>query len=124
MVAKNIEKSWRLPRYGEPPVSDIVKGQPRPWWYHFFNHKINPDKPEKLKKCPLCKVRVVTTKSLGRGELSCGECAHLHYRSIQMEIDGVTMYKDVYLTTKDILKETAKMREQLAYSRTPGKKNH
>ncbi len=120
MPAKNIVKSWKLPCETAPPASDMVKGVARPWWQNFFNRSLK----EQRKKCPICLVRMNQVKT-GRGDESCADCAHWHYRTSETpDQSGKVRKKSIYLTTQEILDEAARYRKQLFDSRTPGKKNH
>lgn len=73
-----------------------------------------------LAKCPICKLRVSTVTTLGKKrERSCSECAHLHFRRVEMDIDGTTVSASVYIDTNTILAERKEQKRLLDEQRRP-----
>ncbi len=56
-------------------------------------------------KCPICRVRVACVKN-GRGDRTCSECAHLHFRTVvYSQDDGTTTHHDYYVSLETLLRE-------------------
>lgn len=56
-------------------------------------------------KCPICRVRVACAKN-GQGDRTCGECAHLHFRTVvYTQDDGTTTHQHYYVSLETLLKE-------------------